>query len=44
MTYIPHTESDREAMLAAIGVSSLDELFDRVPEALRFPTDRKSVV
>jgi glycine dehydrogenase subunit 1 len=37
MTYIPHTDADREAMLKAIGVDSLDALFDRVPEEQRFP-------
>ena len=37
MTYIPHTDADRAAMLDAIGVGSMDELFDRVPESLRFP-------
>jgi glycine dehydrogenase subunit 1 len=37
MAYIPHTDADREAMLAAIGVDSLDALFDAVPEPYRFP-------
>ncbi|MEP7285535.1 MAG: aminomethyl-transferring glycine dehydrogenase subunit GcvPA [Chloroflexota bacterium] len=37
MAYIPHTDADRTAMLAAIGVESLDALFDAVPEAERFP-------
>jgi glycine dehydrogenase subunit 1 len=37
MAYIPHTERDRQAMLAAIGVSSLDELFQAVPAEVRFP-------
>lgn len=37
MTYIPHTDADRAAMLETIGAGSLDELFDRVPEDLRFP-------
>jgi len=36
--FIPHTESDREAMLAAIGKSSIVELFSDVPLAHRFPT------
>ena len=31
MRYIPHTESDVEQMLEAIGVDSLDELFSTVP-------------
>jgi glycine dehydrogenase subunit 1 len=34
--YLSLTEEDREAMLAAIGVSSLDELFEQVPEGVRF--------
>ncbi|NDJ77482.1 MAG: aminomethyl-transferring glycine dehydrogenase subunit GcvPA [Chloroflexi bacterium] len=38
MTYIPHTDADRAAMLEAIGVESLDALFDAVPEDARFPT------
>ncbi|MCZ2094726.1 MAG: aminomethyl-transferring glycine dehydrogenase subunit GcvPA, partial [Anaerolineae bacterium] len=37
MSYIPHTDADRAAMLETIGAGSLDELFDRVPEDLRFP-------
>ena len=35
--YIPHTEADREAMLEAIGVSRLEDLFQAVPAAHRFP-------
>jgi len=35
MPYGPHTASDRERMLAALGLSSVDELFDDIPEALR---------
>ncbi len=38
MSYIPHTDQDRRAMLAAIGVSSIDELYAAIPEAVRFPT------
>jgi glycine dehydrogenase subunit 1 len=37
MAYIPHTDTDRAEMLAAIGVDSLDQLFEAVPEANRFP-------
>ena len=37
MTYIPHTDADREAMLNAIGVQSFDDLFDAVPAEVRFP-------
>src|SRR5690606_14330982 len=33
--YVPHTDEEIEAMLASIGLSSLDELFDVVPAALR---------
>ena len=35
MAYGPHTPADRSAMLEAIGVSSIDELFDDIPAALR---------
>lgn len=35
MTYSPHTDADRAAMLAAIGVSSVDELFDDIPSSVR---------
>lgn len=35
--YIPHTDSDREAMLQTIGVKSLEQLFQDVPPAHRFP-------
>ena len=34
-TYIPHTEDEVASMLAFLGLSSVDELFDVVPEALR---------
>ncbi len=37
MTYIPHTESDREAMLKAVGVKRLEDLFQDVPARRRFP-------
>jgi glycine dehydrogenase subunit 1 len=37
MTYIPHSPKERDAMLATIGVKSLDELFDAVPAKYRFP-------
>ncbi len=37
MGYIPHTDQDRAAMLASIGVDSLDALFDAVPDGKRFP-------
>jgi len=35
MPFIPHTEADVSAMLAAIGVNAIDDLFDEIPEALR---------
>ena len=35
--YSPNTDTDREAMLAAIGVESAAELFDDIPEDFRFP-------
>jgi glycine dehydrogenase subunit 1 len=37
VTFIPHTDSDRAAMLAAIGVKRLEDLFSDVPEHGRFP-------
>jgi glycine dehydrogenase subunit 1 len=33
--YLPHTDEEVEAMLAFVGLGSLDELFDAVPEVLR---------
>jgi len=35
MAFIPHTEPEVAAMLAVIGVASIDELFDEIPPALR---------
>ena len=35
MPFIPHTENDIQAMLAAIGAPSIDALFDEIPAALR---------
>jgi len=35
MAFIPHTEADVAAMLAAIGVSRMEELFDEIPAELR---------
>ncbi|MBN1266690.1 MAG: aminomethyl-transferring glycine dehydrogenase subunit GcvPA [Anaerolineales bacterium] len=37
MAYIPHTEKNRQDMLAAIGVEKLDDLYDTIPEGFRFP-------
>ena len=34
--YLSLTERDREQMLAAIGVSTMDELFAQIPEGVRF--------
>ncbi len=35
MPFIPHTEDDVRAMLASIGVTSIDDLFDEIPAELR---------
>jgi glycine dehydrogenase subunit 1 len=35
--YSPHTPAERQAMLGSIGVASLEELFQDVPETHRFP-------
>jgi glycine dehydrogenase subunit 1 len=35
MPYGPHTDADRERMLAKIGVNSVDDLFSDIPERLR---------
>jgi glycine dehydrogenase subunit 1 len=34
-TYIPHTDDEIESMLAFLGLTSLDELFAAVPEAVK---------
>ncbi|MBO8176770.1 MAG: aminomethyl-transferring glycine dehydrogenase subunit GcvPA [Bacillus sp. (in: Bacteria)] len=34
--YLPMTEKDKQEMLEAIGVSSIDELFSDIPEQVRF--------
>ncbi|HET9663166.1 MAG TPA: aminomethyl-transferring glycine dehydrogenase, partial [Burkholderiales bacterium] len=34
MPFIPHTEEDIRAMLDAIGVASIDDLFDEIPAGL----------
>jgi glycine dehydrogenase subunit 1 len=36
MPFIPHTEEEVARMLAAIGVSEIEELFDEIPRELRF--------
>ena len=35
MPFIPHTDDDVTAMLATIGVDSIDDLFDEIPDELR---------
>ena len=35
MAFIPHTDADVAAMLAAIGVKSIEDLFDEIPWKLR---------
>jgi glycine dehydrogenase subunit 1 len=40
MTFNPHTEADRAAMLEAIGVGSVEELFASVSPEVRFPEHR----
>ena len=35
MPFIPHTDSDIESMLATIGATSVDALFDEIPQSLR---------
>ena len=37
MPFIANTDADRTAMLAAIGVKSMDELFADIPAAKRYP-------
>jgi glycine dehydrogenase subunit 1 len=37
MAYIPHTEAERRAMLEAVGVKRMDDLYPDVPSSVRFP-------
>ncbi len=37
MTYIPHTDVERQQMLSAIGVTTIEDLFEAVPATHRFP-------
>jgi glycine dehydrogenase subunit 1 len=37
MPYIPHSEDERREMMAAIGIQELDDLYQAVPKAVRFP-------
>jgi len=39
MGYLSLTDADRAEMLAAIGVSSVDELFEQIPPGVRFERD-----
>lgn len=42
MPFIPHTEQDVAAMLAAIGVDSPDRLFDEIPAGLDHRSDQQA--
>ena len=35
MPFVPHTPNDERVMLASIGVTSIEALFDEIPQALR---------
>ena len=37
--YFPHTEDDLKAMLASVGIDSLDALYARIPDSIRFKGD-----
>ena len=37
--YFPHTEADLQAMMAKVGISSLDDLYAEVPSEVRFQGD-----
>ena len=37
MTYIPHSPKERDAMLATVGVKTLEDLFKDIPAKHRFP-------
>ncbi len=37
MTHIPHTDNDRRLMLDAVGVERIEDLFQAIPEHVRFP-------
>lgn len=37
MSYIPNTGQDQRAMLDVIGVNAVEDLFDPIPEQVRFP-------
>lgn len=38
MSFIPHTAAEEQAMLAAIGTASIEDLFDEIPARLRAKT------
>ena len=38
MPFIANTDAERAAMLAAVGVERIEDLFQDVPESYRFPT------
>lgn len=38
MSYIPHSDAERQQMLAAIGVTTIEDLFEAVPASHRFPS------
>ena len=40
-TYFPHTEDDLKAMMAKVGVDSVDALYAQIPESIRFQGDYK---
>jgi glycine dehydrogenase subunit 1 len=37
MSYTPHTDLERQQMLSAIGVTTIEDLFEAVPSTHRFP-------
>ncbi len=37
MPYVPHSDAERRAMMEALGIQSLDDLFQDVPQHLRYP-------
>lgn len=39
--FIPLTKTDRQEMMDVIGISSVDELFEAIPEEVRFKGDYK---
>ena len=39
--YFPHTEDDLKAMMAKVGVDSVDALYAQIPESIRFQGDYK---